>query len=295
MSVYAISDSRSSVLQHPRELEREASYRVYLFGYIRFFRRNRRVPLEASRKAGLHILLWFLLNPGQPCSADQLADILWPEVDPDKAIRRFDVNMHALKRLLEPDLGPREQSSFIQHHGNRVYTLELTDLWWTDVADLELLYRRGHEYDIDGDTVRARYYYQRVSGYVSQGPLLDGEPIPWLDSYRHKYRLMCSHALTRMMQLNIDSGTEEELLESAYQTLRLDPYNQLATRVIIEAFLRNGNHKRAERRLEAFCAAVKRDLGIQPPKEFLELRRRLLAKATSGHVLPHQSRHLRAQ
>ncbi|MGH3169822.1 MAG: bacterial transcriptional activator domain-containing protein [Trebonia sp.] len=116
--------------------------------------------------------------------------------------------------------------------------------------------------------------------YVSQGPLLDGESLPWLESYRHKYKLMCSQALTRMMQLDIDCGTCEDLLESAYQTLRLDPYNQLATRVIVGAFVRNGNYSRAERRLKAFCGAVQHDLGMRPPKEFVELRHRLLARTT---------------
>lgn len=193
-----------------RGFEREAPYRAYLFGYLRMYRGDHRVTLESSRKKGLHILLWFLLNPGKPCSADQFVDTLWPETEPDKAIRGFDVNMHVLKRLLEPELGPRERSSFIQHHANRVYTFESADLWWTDVADLELLFRRGHAYDIAGDVARALFYYRRVSGYVSQGPLLDGESSSWLERYRHKYALMCSQALTRLMQIDIDSGTDEE-------------------------------------------------------------------------------------
>lgn len=289
MSAYAITDPVASVLKHPRELERDASYRAYLFGSLRIYRGNQRVTLEASRKKGLQVLLWFLLNPGIPCSADQFVDKLWPEADPDKAIRGFDVSMHALKRLLEPELAPRERSSFIQHHGNRVYTFELADQWWTDVADLELLYRRGHACDIAGDTTRARFYYRRVSGYVSQGPLLEEESVPWLEGYRNKYTLMCSQALTRMIQLDSDYGTDEELLESAYQTLRLDPYNQLATKAIIRACLRSGNRNRAERRLEEFCGAVQRDLGLQPPKEFVELRRRLLDTRVSIVARPRRA------
>jgi DNA-binding SARP family transcriptional activator len=275
-AAYAVENLIKNDVDHPRELEREASYRAYLFGYLRMYRGNHRVTLESSRKKALHILLWFLLNPGKPCSADQFVDTLWPESEPDKAIRGFDVNMHVLKRLLEPELGPRERSSFIQHHANRVYTFESADLWWTDVADLELLLRRGHTYDIAGDVARARFYYRRVSGYVSQGPLLDGEPTSWLERYRHKYVLMCSQALTRLMQIDIDCGTDEELLETAYQMLRLERYNQLATRVIIDVSLRKGNRRRAAHRLETFCDVVQRDLGMQLPKEFDELRHQLL-------------------
>ncbi|GAB3432881.1 AfsR/SARP family transcriptional regulator [Flindersiella endophytica] len=267
-----------STVDHPRELEREATCRVYLFGHLRMYRGDQRVQLEASRRKGLHILLWFLLNPGKPCSADQFVDTLWPEADPDKAISRFDVNMHALKRLLEPELGPREESSFIRRHANRVYTFEPVDQWWTDVADLELLYQRGHECEMAGDVDRARFYYRRVSGYVSQGPLVDGESSPWLEPYRHRYALLCSQALARLMRLDADSGDDEELLESAYQMLHVDRCNQLATRVIVETSLRNGNQCRAKRRLQAFCDAVQRDLGVPPPAEFVELRRQLHGK-----------------
>lgn len=264
--------SSKNDLDHPRDLERDAPYRAYLFGYLRIYHGEHRITLEASRKKSLHILQWFLLNPGKPCSADQFIDALWPEADPDKAITSFDVNMHALKRLLEPELGPRERSSFIHNHASRVYTFESADRWWTDVADLELLHQRGHANDLAGDHDRARFYYRRVSGYVSQGPLLDNELGLWLQRHRHKYELMCSQALIRLMQIDIGCGADEELLESAYQMLRLDPYNQPATRVIIEASLGRGNQGRAARRLDAFCEAVKRDLGMQPPKEFVELR-----------------------
>ncbi|MCX4884626.1 MULTISPECIES: BTAD domain-containing putative transcriptional regulator [unclassified Streptomyces] len=294
-AVHAVEDLIKNDVDHPRELEREAPYRAYLFGYLRMYRGDHRVTLESSRKKGLHILLWFLLNPGKPCSADQFVDTLWPETEPDKAIRGFDVNMHVLKRLLEPELGPRERSSFIQHHANRVYTFESADLWWTDVADLELLFRRGHAYDIAGDVARALFYYRRVSGYVSQGPLLDGESSSWLERYRHKYALMCSQALTRLMQIDIDSGTDEELLETAYQMLRLERYNQLATKVIIEVSLRQGNRRRAARRLEAFCEVVQRDLGMRLPKEFVELRHQLLGTPIRCGGPSHQATNLQAR
>lgn len=269
---------------HPRELEGDARCRAYLFGYLRIFRDNHQLALGACRKKGQHILLWFLLNPGKPCSADQFIDMLWPETERENALSRFDVNLHALKRLLEPELGPRGRSSFIQRHTNRVYSFERADLWWTDVADLELLYQRGYACEIAGDLARARFYYRRVSGYVSQGRLIEGESDSWLGHYREKYALLCSQALARLLKIDIGSGTDEELLESAYQSLRLDPHNQLATRVIIEVSLRKGNRFRAIRRLETFCDALWHDVGARPPREFVELRHRLLKDA--GDVLP---------
>jgi DNA-binding SARP family transcriptional activator len=278
VEVGAIERGGERSAAHPRELERDAAFRAYLFGYPRMFRGEQRLPLWECRKKGLQILLWFLLNPGKPCSVDQFVDTLWPGTDPDKAVSGFDVNMHALRRLLEPELGRREESSFIRRHANRVYTFERADQWWTDVGDLELLYQRGSECDLAGDVDRARYYYRRVSAYVSLGPLVDCESSPWLEPYRHRYALLFAQALTRLMQIDRNLDHDEELLESAYQMLRVDRCNQMATRVIIETSLRKGNRRRAERRLRAFCDAVQRDLGLPPPNEFVELWRQLVGK-----------------
>ena len=59
---------------------------AYLFGYLRMFRGRHRIGHEVNRKKGLHILLWFLLNPGKPCLADQFVEALWPDMETDRAI-----------------------------------------------------------------------------------------------------------------------------------------------------------------------------------------------------------------
>jgi len=269
---------------HPRELERAARYRAYLFGHVRVFEGERRLALAGSRKKSLDILLWFLLHPGKPFPADQVVDALWPEADPDKAISYFDVSMHGLRRMLEPELGPREDSSFIRHHSNRVYTFDPADQWWTDIDDLQLLYQRGNEYETAGDLGRACYYYRRVSEYASLGPLLDGETNPRMEPFRRKYALMCSYGLARLIELGAERHEEDELLESAYRMLQVDRHSELATRVIVNAHLRRGDHRGAVHRLEAFCTTVRRDLGLPPPSEFAELQHRLRGMLASNAV-----------
>ncbi|NNC09834.1 hypothetical protein HJC10_44485 [Corallococcus exiguus] len=56
--------------------------------------------------------------------------------------------------------------------------------------------------------------------------------------------------------------------------LKVDKYNQLAARVIIEANLRSGDVGRAQHKLRAFCDKFQRDLGLPVPDEFDELRQR---------------------
>ena len=228
----AAVDSRN--LDHPKLVEQRALFRAYLFGTPRLYRGDEELSLETNRKKCIHILSWFLLNPQKPCSADQMVEALWPDVEPAQAMGRFDVNMHALKRILQPDLRPHESSKFVRHHTNRVYSFVFEDSWWSDAADLELLCRRGYAYDSVGDHVRARYYYRRIFTHLSNGPLLGRESEPWLESYRRKYALMCSQALTRLVQLEVIHGVDDEIIEAAYQLLTVEPGNPLASSLILQ-------------------------------------------------------------
>lgn len=262
-------------LSHPRELEHDATYRAYLFGRLRVHRGVERLPLEkVSRRKALEILQWFLLNPGKPCSAEQFVELLWPDGDVDRCLGNFHVAIHALRRLLEPDLSPREDSNFVHRHANKVYSFDGADCWWTDVADLELLHHRGHEHERAGDLGLARFCYRRVAGYVAQGLLAEDDEPTWLEPYRHRYAQLSAQSLTRLMKLDAAVGDDHELVESAYQMLKVDKYNQLAARVIIEAMLSSGDLRRAQTRLRSFCETFQQDLGIPVPDELDELRRR---------------------
>lgn len=218
------------------------------------------------------MLVWFLLNAGKPCSAEQIAYDLWPEADHPSAMNLFDVNMHALKRILEPDLGPREASSFITRHPNRIYIFEGAGRWWSDVADVNLHYQRGHACDLGGDPSRALYYFRRIAEYASRPNILDGEDAPWLEPFRRKHEFLCAQAITRLIRLNIELGHDEEVLDAAYQMLKIDRHNELATRVIVVTSLMRGDYSSAIALLNTTLTRIKADLGIDPPRSLVSLK-----------------------
>ncbi|TDT30081.1 AfsR/SARP family transcriptional regulator [Naumannella halotolerans] len=261
---------------HPRELEDEARYRAYLFGTPRLYIDGE--PAQqgwVARRRAWEILVWFLLNPGKPAMAEALADQLWPGDDPERIASTFHVSLHALRRALEPGLGRRQESAYIRRHSNKVYSFDPGELWWTDVADLEQVHRSGHAAERAGDLARARFCYRRVAGYVAQGKLLDGEVCDWIEPYRRRYRQMCQQSLTRLMMLEAGDGSEHDLIEAAYLTLKIDPYNQLATKVIIENRLRSGRRPAAAEQLAKYCRSLKADLGVPVPDEIAALVHRV--------------------
>lgn len=270
--------------RHPRELELAAEYRAYLFGGLRVYRQDEEAPLDpGGRRKALEILQWFLLHPGQPCSADQLIDLLWPDADAEKGATNLHVSLHALRRFLEPGLAPREESTFIRRHPNRVYTFEANGRWWSDVQDLELLYQRGHDFDLAGEYTKARFYYRRVAAYSGRQALLGADPAPWMKPFRRKFSMMCVHSLARLLEIDASVGDQEELLETAYTMLRLDPYHEPSVRAVVKSSLDCQDTPRAVELIAGYCAGLERDLGVRPPADLLQLCRSLSARGPSRH------------
>ena len=271
---------------HPRELEHNAEYRAHLFGEFRIHvgPQGRRIDRLGRRKA-LGILHWFLLHPGAPATAEQLIDLLWPESDPEKSMTNFHVSIHSLRRLLEPTLGQGQESRFIRRHSNKVYTFETGEMWWSDVADLELTYCRGHEADLRGEQQRARFYYRKVAAYGSRRPLLEDCHGEWIEQFRRRFRVMSSHSLGRLIELDAISGDHEEMLENAYALLQLEPFHEQALRIAVESCLVKNYRSQAQRLLHGYCVGMGEQLGMPPASDLVDLRDRL---AQGGKSMPQE-------
>jgi DNA-binding SARP family transcriptional activator len=272
----------SSHLVHPREYEYQATYRGYLFGPFRFFRGEQSMGelMQRRNKARL-ILKWFLLNPGKLGSADEFIDLFWPEISPKQALGNFHVTMHYLRRILEPGLNARAASTFIHRKPNNFYWFQLDENWWIDTSDLKMLLERAHDSDRREDYSRTTYYYRKIAGYCSQGFLPEDESEDWLLPYRRHYKHIYYHVLKRLIQIYTQRNELEEVLEYAYQTLLIDPFNEIATRAIVDTYLRQENISGAQHRLDAFLSSLQQGLGLRPSKDLFMLRERIRAASNS--------------
>jgi DNA-binding SARP family transcriptional activator len=273
---------------HPREIEQGAEFRAYLFRGLMVQRRGAGILESTGRRKAMEILQWFLLHPGQPCSAEQFVDLLWPDSDFDKAMTNFHVSLHALRRMLEPKLNARQESFFIRRHANKVYSFETGGRWWTDVGDLELSYQRGHEFDLLGQHTSARFYYRRVATYAGQLDHLGLSSTPWVGTLRHRYELMCGHSLGRLLDLDTQAGEQEQLLDTAYALIKVDPYHERAVRAVVTSSMRRNDFDHAAGLVTAYCEGVQQDLGLRAAGDLVALRERLAVR-TATRARHHQN------
>jgi DNA-binding SARP family transcriptional activator len=74
---------------------------------------------QTTWPTGARRLLELLLSlPGHQVSATQAARTLWPRHLTGSAVNSFNVALHGLRRVLEPDLAVAAESSFVVHEGH---------------------------------------------------------------------------------------------------------------------------------------------------------------------------------
>src|ERR1700730_4147478 len=123
---------------HPSQAS--ARYQAYFFGPFRVI--SAKQPLGEPtwrRNKAKALLKWFLLNPGDLFSVEQLSKLFWPGAPLKAAASNLHVTLHYLRQVLTHTLASGQPSTFIRRNRYNYYWFNLHDDWWTDVADIQYL------------------------------------------------------------------------------------------------------------------------------------------------------------
>ncbi|GAA1390679.1 BTAD domain-containing putative transcriptional regulator [Catellatospora chokoriensis] len=100
----------------PAGPDAEGSLRLQVLGPLRLWRGDAEVDPGPRQQASMLALL--LARVGQPISKAQLIDLLWDHSPPASALNVIHKYVGALRRLLEPDLSPRDSGSYLRRRGD---------------------------------------------------------------------------------------------------------------------------------------------------------------------------------
>jgi DNA-binding SARP family transcriptional activator len=258
---------------HPCEHEQMATYKAYFFGQFRLLQKARHsANMECHRNKAKMLLKWFVINPGKLYSSDQLIDLFWNDIELDAAMRHLHVTIHYLRRLLEPHLGPRQESSFLRSGKGGFYWFEPHPSWWTDVMAIRHLYAAAKEFDQRHEYGKAIFRYRKIAYYCSLGFLPDDANEDAFLPYRREFECIYYLVLVRLMQICLENDELEDVLEYAYQALQLDRYCEIAVKNIIKVYISQNNVIKAIGKLDEFRSTLREELGIEPSREICDIR-----------------------
>ena len=255
-----------------------ARYKACFFGPFRVTRDGQPLGEPTWRRNKAKALLkWFLLNPGDLFSIDQLNNLFWPESTPKVAASNLHVTLHYLRHVLEPDIAPGCSSTFICRNRYNYYRFDLNNLWWTDLFDIQYLSTSAKEAEGKGDISRAIVLTCQLVSYYNLVFLPEDVYEDTFSPYRRQHEYAYIQLLEHLMFLYTQANRLEDALSYALMALSVAPYNEMAVKTIVGAHLRQGNTTGALRQLEEFENVLREDIGIEPGKELLTLRNTILS------------------
>jgi DNA-binding SARP family transcriptional activator len=254
-----------------------ARYKAYFFGPFRITLDERSLGAPAWRRNKAKALLkWFLLNPSELFSMEQLSKLFWPDIAREVAASNLHVTLHYLRHVLEPQMAPGRPSTFIRRNRHNYYWFDLNDLWWTDVFDVQYLSAAAKEAERKGETIRAIALYRQLISYYGQTFLPEDIYEDVFSPYRRQHDYAYAQLLDHLLQLYTLAGLFDDAFSCALRILTVNPYSEDAVKTMVHVYLHQGNVTGALRQIDDFRNSLKSDLGIEPGKEILTLRSRIL-------------------
>jgi DNA-binding SARP family transcriptional activator len=252
-------------------------YRASFFGPFRVTRNEQPLGEPTWRRNKARTLLkWFLLNPQDLFSVEQLSKLFWPDIAEKVAVSNLHVTLHYLRHVLEPELAPGSPSTFVRRNRHNYYHFDLRDNWWTDVFEVQRLSASAKEAELRGELVRALALYDQLISYYRLEFLPEDIYEDIFSPYRRQHEYAYTQLLEHLLQLYTQTERFDEAISYALLLLAVDPYNENAVKAMVKFHLQQGNAIGAIRQLDDFQRDLKQELGIEPGKEMLTLRNNIL-------------------
>jgi DNA-binding SARP family transcriptional activator len=207
-------------------------------------------------------------TPGHRLHREQILEILWPEVDPESALNSFGKALHAARHALEPELLPRESSSYLRLTES-IVTLDPEHVW-IDLDHFEQLAERAL---CQGD----------VSTYEAALEAYGGDLLP-----EDRYEDWCSERREYLaeLQLRLLLSLAEELARRGSHTaaagrlreaLQHDPTREDVHRRLMAVYASEGRRDQAVRQFHVCRDVLRRELDLAPGDETEGLYEEILA------------------
>lgn len=123
-----------------------------------------------------------------------------------------------------------------------------------------------------------------IDGLPVDSSWLSGDLLPdWYDDWvvleRERLRQLCLHALERLAAQATRSGQFSHAIDTALRAIQADPLRESAHRVLINAYLAEGNAGAGIRHYHAYRRQVGEELGLEPSPQFRALFAHLVRAA----------------
>ena len=259
-----IADTAESILTDQAVLP-PAGLRVSCFGKFMLFRGDEEIPVEAWKSEKARMLFKYLVYHKSEgyIAKDILIELLWPEADPEKSRKRFNVALTSIRKILEPGLQRGASSTYLIRKGEG-YRLNLGQEGYSDIEAFDAaLYRAENEKDPDN---AVEDYLQAETLY--KGDLFQEDQYEeWCRDARSQYSERYLRVLRFLLLFFEKKGDLEKAVMYTRRYLEIDKYAENIYRTLMEIYHQTNNRAMVKKTYEEAKRLLENELECPLSKE----------------------------
>lgn len=227
------------------------------FGSFALYRGRQRLTIGSSRSL-CELGTYLMAHAGKSVARDALMDLLWPEVDPDRAAHRLHVAISELRRVVD---APGSASVVkLQDDSYQIAVCSVA----TDCELFEQHYQRARRAQAHGDFDTAATAFSAALQLYTGEFLADHPYLEWAARKRAHYAERHLTALTALCDGAARRRDYAALEEYARDILTVDNLREQAHRYLMRAHYHLGRRASAIRQFRTCAAELERELGAAP-------------------------------
>ena len=217
------------------------------------------IPIAAKKAKAL--LAYLALQPGECCSRNRLAALLWEEYSDTQALGSLRNALTSLRKAL-----PAAELLITQGDMLAVAPAGIG----VDVLDFERLVAEGTP-DALAQAIE-RYQGEFLEGFNPRAPAFED----WLMARRSRLREQTLEALEALLEHYRAEQADERAVQVAIRLLTLDPLRESVQRSLMALYAKQGHYGAALKQYRTCQAVLRRELGLAPEPETERLYRDLV-------------------
>jgi DNA-binding SARP family transcriptional activator len=251
---------------------------VRCFGHFEVSRCG--VPVRDWRREKAKTLLKHLVARRAALQRDVLLDMLWPELEPESAMRNLRVTLHALRRAVD-FAGGDPAAALIVTCGD-AYELNPEVRIWVDTDMFRELLEAGLHFARQGRTEESLTALEGAEVLYRDDYLVDDLYADWTQLPREHFKDDYLLVLTRLGEAAFAANDIERCITYCHKILDGDPAREDAYQRLMTCHARVGRRARALRWYELCRISLRRDLNVEPG----DVTRRLAESIAAGGTDP---------
>ena len=246
--------------------------KIYLLGEFKAVHDDEtQSPIEWPRKQTQQLFKILVSQRGEMFSQDQLLDMLFPDLDPERGIGNLHKRMSELRKALEPDRPRGQASRYIESPSQGNYRFSSEAECWIDIEIFKSHIGRGKRLADQSDYSDALEEFERALELYQGDFLREDLYEEWTQLRRSQLREHYIKLLSSLAESALQLGLYEKALATSKRIITEVPGHEDAYSLKMRAHFYAGESQKALATYEQCERDLKIELGMTPSPELHHL------------------------